>query len=150
MKNKSEVRDRITRLFDSQNLAVLSTHSAGQPYASLVAFYADDDLRSLYFVTPRSTRKYENIESDARVALLVNNSTNQADDFHEAIAVTLLGTASDVPADQRPAILEKYLARHPHLEEFARSPSCALVRVAVRTYVMVHNFQDVVELHIGE
>jgi len=67
---KDEAKLRLRELFSSQSLAALSTHHDGQPYASLVAFYSSDDLRHIYFVTPKTTRKYANLAADHRVALV--------------------------------------------------------------------------------
>ena len=148
METNKQFRIRLGELFRSQHLAGLATHQAGQPYASLVAFYAADDLKHIYFVTPKTTRKYANLTADNRVAVMVNSSTNQASDFHQAISVTAVGKAEEVVGSDRDLILEQYLAKHPYLEEFVRSPSCALVQVAVNSYYMVKNFQNVMELHL--
>jgi len=139
MDANEKFRMRLGELFRTQNLAALSTHQDGQPYASLVAFYAADNLKHIYFATPETTRKFANLTSDNRVAVMVNSSTNQASDFHQAISVTAVGKA---------AVITGYLAKHPYLEEFVRSPSCALVRVTVYSYYMVKNFQNVMELHL--
>ena len=135
-------------MFRSQNLATLSTQHAGQPYASLVAFVASDDLDQIYFATPTTTRKYANLVADSRVAMLINSSMNQTSDFHRAISVTAVGKAKDVTGKDKKRILDRYLAKHPHLEDFVRSPTCALVRVSVESYYMVKNFQNVTELHL--
>jgi len=148
MVSKDQFRQRLKELFTTQNLAALSTHRAGQPYASLVAFHASDDLKHIYFVTPTTTRKFANLSADNRVAVLVNSSTNQAADFHRAISVTAVGKAEVVDGSDSEIIMVQYLAKHPHLEEFVRSPSCALVQVAVDSYYMVKNFQNVMELHL--
>ena len=49
---------------------------------------------------------------------------------------------------KRDLLLQLYLARHPHLEEFVTSPSCALLRVSVASYYLVSHFQEVMELHL--
>jgi nitroimidazol reductase NimA-like FMN-containing flavoprotein (pyridoxamine 5'-phosphate oxidase superfamily) len=144
------MRKRLRELFETQQLGVLSTHRSGQPYASLVAFYASDDLKYLYFVTPKTTRKYKNLQKDSRAAILINTSINQAVDFHRAISVTVVGKADEVSESQRHSILEQYLKKHPHLEDFVRSPSCALVRISAKSYYMVQNFQHVMELHLNQ
>ena len=41
-----------------------------------------------------------------------------------------------------------YLAKHPQLEAFVRSPSCIQLRLRVSVYMVVARFQHVVELHI--
>jgi len=148
METNKQIRRRLVELFDSQNLAALSTQQDGQPYASLVAFYADDDLKHIYFVTPKTTRKYANLTADNRVAVMVNSATNQIADFHQAISVTAVGKAKDVAGADKERILNQYLAKHPYLEDFVRSPTCALVGVAVESYFMVKNFQHVMELHL--
>jgi nitroimidazol reductase NimA-like FMN-containing flavoprotein (pyridoxamine 5'-phosphate oxidase superfamily) len=148
MDTNEKFRKRLGQLFRSQNLAALSTHHAGQPYASLVAFYASDDLKHIYFVTAKTTRKFANLSADNRVAVMVNSSTNQVSDFHQAISVTAVGKAEEVAGAEKEPILGQYLAKHPHLEDFVRSPTCALVRVSVDSYYMVKNFQNVMELHL--
>ena len=149
MKKPQEFEERLRDLLDSQSLGVVATQSEGQPYASLVAFVASEDLKRIYFVTPKATRKFGYLSKDRRVAILINNSTNQTEDFHRAISVTAVGSAAEVSGAEREQALKPYLAKHPHLEDFARSPSCAMVRIALRSYYMVRNFQNVTELHLA-
>jgi nitroimidazol reductase NimA-like FMN-containing flavoprotein (pyridoxamine 5'-phosphate oxidase superfamily) len=148
MEPTQEIRDRLTDLCNSQKLAVVSTHSGGQPYASLVAFVASDDLRHIFFVTARTTRKFANLTKDPRVAVLINSSTNAESDFHEAVSITATGIAEEIKDSERQGILKIYLSKHPYLVDFAKSPSCALIKVAARSYYMVQNFQKVMELHV--
>jgi nitroimidazol reductase NimA-like FMN-containing flavoprotein (pyridoxamine 5'-phosphate oxidase superfamily) len=148
MEKTEDIQNHIRDLFASQNLAVLATHSHEQPYASLVAFVATEDLKHIYFATAKTTRKFANLTANARVALLINSSTNQVADFHEAIAVTAVGRAQEVRDADRDRLLALYLAKHPYLVDFARSPTCALVRVTVKSYYLVRNFQNVLEFHI--
>lgn len=144
-----ETTERILRkLLADQRLAVLATREEdGQPYANLMAFVASDDLRTILLVTGRYTRKYANLIADPRVALLIDSRSHQASDIHEAVAVTVLGDAEEVSGAERERLLPVYVARHPHLQEFASSPSCALFRVRVRSYYLVRRFQEVTELH---
>ena len=148
MEKTKQIRKQLGELFRSQNLAALSTHHGGQPYASLVAFYATDDLKHIYFATPKTTRKYANLTADGRVAVMVNSSTNRASDFHQAISVTAIGKAKDVEGADKKPVLGHYLTKHPHLEDFVRSPTCALVGVTIDSYFLVKNFQNVMELHL--
>ena len=148
MDTNAQIRKRLGELFRTQNLAALSTQHAGQPYGSLVAFYAADNLKHIYFVTPKTTRKYANLTGDSRVAIMVNSSTNQVTDFHRAVAVTAVGKAEEIVGADKEMILSQYIVKHHHLEDFARSPTCALIRVAVNSYYMVTNFQNVMELHL--
>ena len=87
-KRSEDLRGVLRTLFDGQRLAVLATHSEGQPYCSLVAFVPSDDLRDLVFATTRATRKFANMQGDERVALLVDSRSNCDEDFHRAVAAT--------------------------------------------------------------
>jgi nitroimidazol reductase NimA-like FMN-containing flavoprotein (pyridoxamine 5'-phosphate oxidase superfamily) len=148
MMNEEELTSRLKALFDEQRLAVLSTHDQGQPYASLVAVFASPDLKSLVFATTRGTRKYANLIADERVALLVDNRSNEASDFRDAMAVTATGKAGELDKTKNSELVKGYLEKHPSLEEFVDSPTCALLQVEVDTYYAVHRFQHVMELHI--
>lgn len=142
------VTGRIRDLLASQTLAVLSTHDQGAPYASLVAYVADDSLEFLLFATPRTTRKFANLSAEPRAALLVNNSRNETGDFHEAAAVTITGRTEMIEGKKRAKLASQYLASHPHLEDFVNSETCALFRMKAEVYYLVENFQKVSELHI--
>ena len=150
MAHDQEIKDQIRELFITQKLAVLSTHHSGQPYASLVAFVGKRDLKKIFFVTSRTTRKFVNLSSDPRVAILINSSLNMESDFHKAVSVTALGTAKEINGSEKDEVLSLYLAKQPYLEAFATSPTCAVVGVTITTYVLVKNFQQVMELHMDQ
>lgn len=135
-------------LFARQRLGVLATHGPGHPYASLVAVCADEDLRHLYFVTPRATRKFHNLEADPRVAMLVDSRAEDDLDFHGAAAATAVGTTRELTGEERIAHLEPFLRRQPQLRGFAESPTTAFVELTVQTYYVVTRFQNVTELHL--
>lgn len=150
MEDTQTIRRIIGDLFKSQKLGVLSTSRSGQPYSSLIAFYATEDLKRIYFSTPRSTRKFHNLIDEPRVSILVNSSTNQDSDFHRAVAVTLVGRAAEADVSANSGVYDNYLTKHPYLEDFVRSPTSAMVEVSARSYYMVQNFQHVTELHVKQ
>lgn len=147
---EKEIRKKISALLESQLLAVLASQRHGQPYSSLIAFAHSKDLRHIYFVTPKATRKFINLISEPRVSLLVDSRSNTEVDFHQAEAVTIMGVVSEVGEDDLAACRSLYLTRHPYLEEFIHSPSTAFLQVTVRSYILVNNFQHVMELHLTD
>jgi len=148
MQEASELKSRLESLLRTQQLGVLSTQNKGRPYASLVAFAATADSKYLFFATTRSSRKYANIESDSRVAMLIDNRTNQMVDFHSAMAVTATGKAEEVAKSERTPHVDLFLGKHPHLKDFVMAPSCALFRINIDTYYLAHRFQKVLEFHL--
>jgi hypothetical protein len=149
VKDTEETAELVRSLLASQRFAVLATESEGQPYSNLVAFAEADNLKSLLFVTGRDTKKYSNTIASKKVAVLVDNRTNQASDLDKAVAVTALGTVEEVAKDYRGYLSAIYLSKHPQLEGFLRNPSSALMRVAVTDYI-VAGFETVRHFHTGE
>jgi nitroimidazol reductase NimA-like FMN-containing flavoprotein (pyridoxamine 5'-phosphate oxidase superfamily) len=148
MEKTSQLKEFLKNLFPSLKLAVLATQSKKQPYGNLVAFVATKDLKHLLFATTRATRKYTNISENPRVAMVMDNRSNQEADFHQAAAVTATGVAKEVKGSEKETLLRLYLSGHPYLKDFVSSPTCALLKINVETYYVVRQFQNVMELHI--
>jgi heme iron utilization protein len=146
---EKEIQKKIASLLSSQQLAVFSTQRDGQPYSSLMAFAFTPDLANIVVATGKSTRKHQNLMHESRVSLLIDNRSNSENDFHAAMAVTVIGKAQLVEQSERPGYEEIYLQRHPYLEKFLASPTTAFVNIAVSHYVLVSRFQDVLEYRIG-
>ena len=140
----------IVELLNTQNLGVLATSASGHPYTTLVGFTASEDLRQIYFATHRSTRKYANLQQDERVSLLIDNRSNRAEDFRHAAALTAIGKAQEISVEQQDSLKQHFIERHPMLNEFVNTPGCALCRISVQRYSLVHRFQDVLELDIDD
>jgi hypothetical protein len=145
MRNE-ELLDQVGQLLDSQRFGVLATRYRNTPHQSLIAYILSESLRDIFFVTPKYTRKVEAMESDPRVALIVDNRQNLERDFDSCIAVTAKGIVEELPQHPRPPFLSRYLKKHPCLEEFATSPSCCYYRIRVQSYNLVRGFQRVEEL----
>jgi general stress protein 26 len=149
-RRRVQLEDKLRDLVIGQKLCVLSTHSRGQPYASLVAFAATDDLKHIVFATPKATRKYANIAADSRAAILVNNASNKVSDFRRAIAATAVGVVREIRKTKNSKLIKLYLDRHAHLKDFVQSPSCSALCLDVQSFYVVDRFQHVLELHLNK
>ena len=152
MTNKKQLQSDITKLLLSQKLAVLASQTPeGSAYASLIAFAATDDLQKIVMATPRATRKFANIKHNPKVSLLIDDRSNNEKDFHDAQAVTVIGTVKRIDPDaSQNELVPVYLSKHPYLEDFLRSPSTAFMVISVWRYYLVSRFQEVMELHIRD
>ena len=148
MVNNENLSGLIKRLLASQCFAVIATQTEGQPYSNLIAFAEAENLRSMLFVTGRDTKKYSNAIASKKVAILVDNRTNQAADLNNAIAITALGTIEEVSADQEGYFSKIYTSKHPQLAGFLHEPRNALMRVAITDYI-VASFESVRYLRTG-
>ena len=125
----------LKEVISTQFFAVLNSLGDGLPYSNLVSFATTDGLKSLIFVTDRNTRKYKNIKQNAHVSLLIDNRTNQPSDISHAVAITIIGTASE-ELDRKSNLQTIFLTRHPMLKQFVEDPNNAIMLVNVREYII--------------
>ncbi|MEI6308648.1 MAG: pyridoxamine 5'-phosphate oxidase family protein [bacterium] len=137
------LKEQIQRVLDGNRFAVLATQNAGQPHASLMAFTPVGGLRYLVFATYRGTLKYRNLLEDERLAVLIEDRNTDQAQAKRGIVLTAIGKAIEIPDAERAAAVSAHLARHPDLEEFIRSPDCAVLRMAVTAYQVVGGIEDV-------
>jgi hypothetical protein len=147
MSDHGEAVTILKELLTNQYLGVLGTQSDRQPHTSLVAFIASDHLDKIFFATPRTTRKFQNLNSDNRVAFLIDSRTHQETDFHDAAAATAYGTVQELTGKERDTHSKKYLGKFPFLRKFLASPTCALMTINVHKYAIVNKFQNVFEYY---
>jgi nitroimidazol reductase NimA-like FMN-containing flavoprotein (pyridoxamine 5'-phosphate oxidase superfamily) len=138
----------IKDLCATQRSAALATQERGQPYLSLMAFAVTPELMTIIGATDRRTRKYANLMAEPRVALLIDNRSNTPADTQEAVAITVLGQASEATREEHKKLLSLFLDKHPYLVDFATSPTCALIAVRVKTYLVVQHFGEVQEMRM--
>ncbi len=149
MNTDQEIQRVLRELLGAQRYAVLATDDRGQPFASLMAFAATEDLRQIVILTERRRRKFANLAANCRVALLIDDRANKGSDTQDSVAVTAIGEAQEADPAVGLALLELFLARHPYLATFAASPSCAIVSVKVSSYLLVSRFEKVLEWRVN-
>jgi uncharacterized pyridoxamine 5'-phosphate oxidase family protein len=132
----SKPREVLQQVVIDQRFAVLATQQNDQPYINLIAFAASDDLSYILFATSRNTQKYRNIEENEKVAILIDSRRNEPSDLTGALAITALGSASEVAEDGINSLVKNYLDRHPALVDFIRRPETAIIMVKITDYII--------------
>ena len=140
--DRSALHAAIAGLLNEQRLAILATVSQQSPYCNLVAFTPSDDLQTIIFTTPRSTRKYANMMRNPNVSLLVDDRMRSGFGFSSGMVVTAVGAVAPVGPQDEGMFKGRHAARHADLKEFIYSPECALVQVRVARYILVSSLRD--------
>ncbi len=146
MKPEQEIQS----VLDASRFAVLATQYEGQPHTSLMAFTPMEGIRYLIVATYRATLKYRNLMQDGRVAILIDSTTVPVSVTRRNLVLTAHGIASRLPAGDREAAEQAFLARHPDLRTFLDSPDCALIRVAITAYQVVGSADDVLWYQVAD
>jgi heme iron utilization protein len=148
LKTEPLLEYKLKKLFVSQKLGVLATQQKTNPYASLVAFACSENMRQIVFATLKATRKFANIISNPSVAFFIDNRSNRAIDFRKAIGVTALGSVRQIHKNKNSKLMKLYLSKHPQLDSFLDSPSCAFLCIDVKSFYIVERFQNVRVVHL--
>lgn len=141
--SSTAVVDKIRRLVRSQPYGVLCTHGDQHAYGSLVAHAFSEDLKSAVFATPVATRKFRLLTEHGNVALVIDDRPDTQDIMMNVEAITVTGRARVVEESDRDQWAQMLIARHPQLEAFVTSQSCALFQVEIKRVFHVSRFQEV-------
>jgi uncharacterized pyridoxamine 5'-phosphate oxidase family protein len=146
--SKNDLVESLRSLLKEQKLAVLASVHEDEPYTNLVGFAATDDLRYIFFVTPVATRKYSYLITSQKASMMIDNRSNNESDFKDGIAVNATGKVTEV--EKTDDLKDLYLEKHPYLQDFLLSPSSALMRMEVKSYIVASKFQNVVEIDMSK
>ncbi len=102
--NKEISKQEVLKFLKEKQLAVVSTaSSAGKPEAATVIYFIDDDF-NFYFVTRRNTRKFENLQSNSNVAIVVGTELLP-------VTVQIEGTAELVSGEDGELLMAEIIKR---------------------------------------
>ena len=129
----SGVNQDMQALLGQEDLCVLATASQEGPHCSLMAYICNQACTELYMVTLKETRKFENLQGNEMVSVLIDNRL-ASPDRDTMQALTLRGRfrpLSDPPtlADVR----RRFLSRHPHLTTLATSDGACFFAIAIQS-----------------
>ena len=111
----------------------------------LVSFVSSDDLKTIIFATLKESRKYENIQENKKVSILIGSQKNIIEDYKDAKALSFYGIVKKISNKQSSEYKKLYLRKHPHFAEFLSDPQCELMAIKVKKITLSMRFQEVRE-----
>lgn len=149
MKSVTAVMEKIRTVMNTIKFGTLSTFDqSGGIHSNVVAFSINSAMNELYFITAKSTRKYENIRKNKRVAFLAHNCTNHMSDITGAQAIAVKGEAREVTRQTLHPIKDSFLKKHPYMRELSLSPDAEFLVIEIDSFDLVSHFQDVQTIQV--
>jgi general stress protein 26 len=140
------LEDVIRRLLEEQPFAVLATQGKGITNASLISFAKTDDLKHIVFATPINSGKFDLIDGDENVSILVDDRSQQQDSINQISALTITGKARILRDKNEITNWAGLLTgKYPNLTAFVKAPNTAVILVEVVRFFYVSKFQEVQE-----
>ena len=140
------LEDVIRRLLEEQPFAVLATQGKGITNASLISFAKTPDLKHIVFATPINSGKFDLIDGDENISILVDDRSQQQDNINQISALTITGKARILQEENEITNWAGLLTnKYPNLTAFVTAPTTAVILVEVVRFLYVSKFQEVRE-----
>jgi general stress protein 26 len=150
MSNPKTIREYVEEALQSNQLAVLATVGDDQPHASLIAITPFKGFRQLIFATYRNTRKFRNLTTNGKVAILIEGENEDKSGIQDGFVITAYGSAKEINMDANDDAMQAHLLKYPELMSFTSEPDCALVLINVENYQVVQGIDNVVWCSVDE
>lgn len=138
--------DTIKEMLINESFGVLATKGEDQCYTSLISFASSQDLKTIVFATPIGTKKFEIIEKNKKVSILIDNRSNNEKSINDIIAITAMGSATILKKKEDIKKWSRLLInKHNYLDDFIHAKTSAIVMVDISKYYYVSSFQQVIE-----
>ncbi|MBW2603884.1 MAG: pyridoxamine 5'-phosphate oxidase family protein [Deltaproteobacteria bacterium] len=132
-KMKNFVRDK--------NICVLSTVSGNKPYCSLMAYITDATCEEIYMVTLKNTTKFNNLQNNPWVSLLIDSRKTQP--RSKAQALTIDGVFAPLDDENKEnRIRNNMLKSFPHMKDFIHHPESELIRIKINSFFLLNGLTD--------
>jgi nitroimidazol reductase NimA-like FMN-containing flavoprotein (pyridoxamine 5'-phosphate oxidase superfamily) len=119
-----------------KNICVLATVSDHKPYCSLMAYIPDVTCEEIYMVTHKNTTKFNNLQKNPLVSLLIDSRETQP--RSNAQALTISGVFIPlIDENKKQKIRDRMLESFPHMKDFIHHPESELIRIKINSFLLL-------------
>ena len=135
------ILEKMTALVRKKNVCVLSTVSDNKPYCSLMAYITDGTCKEIYMMTHKNTTKFNNLQKNPSVSLLIDSRETQP--RSNAQALTIDGVFIPLIDDnKRQNIRDRMLESFPHMKNFLHHPESEIIRVKINSFLLLDGLTE--------
>jgi nitroimidazol reductase NimA-like FMN-containing flavoprotein (pyridoxamine 5'-phosphate oxidase superfamily) len=133
--------EKMTALVRKKNVCVLATVSDHKPYCSLMAYITDDTCKEIYMVTHKNTTKFNNLQNNPSVSLLIDSRETQP--RANAQALTIDGVFIPLTdEDKKQNIRGRMLESFPHMKNFLHHPESEIIRIKINSFLLLDGLTE--------
>ncbi len=136
--------EEMQAVIEAQDICVLATVSENSPHCSLMAYIYDEQLRKLFMVTHRSTKKFANLMENPTVSLLIDTRLSDRPISREDVwALTLNGVFELIEnSEDVETIRSSFVKKHTHLFGFAHHPDAVVFAIKLQSLQLLRSATD--------
>jgi len=133
--------EKMKNFVRKKNICVLSTISGNKPYCSLMAYITDADCKEIYMVTHKNTTKFNNLQKNPWVSLLIDSRETQP--RSDAQALTINGVFFPLLDEgKKQKIRDHMLETFPHMRDFIHDPESELMRIKINSLLLLEGLTE--------
>jgi len=133
--------EKMKNFVRKKNICVLSTISGNKPYCSLMAYITDADCKEIYMVTHKNTTKFNNLQKNPWVSLLIDSRETQP--RSDAQALTINGVFFPLLNEgKKQKIRDHMLETFPHMRDFIHDPESELMRIKINSLLLLEGLTE--------
>jgi len=135
------ILEKMKNFVRKKNVCVLATVSDDKPYCSLMAYITDVACEEIYMVTHKNTTKFNNLQKNPSVSLLIDSRETQP--RSNAQALTIGGVFIPLIDDnKRQNIRDRMLESFPHMKNFLHHPESEIIRVKINSFLLMDGLTE--------
>ena len=133
--------EKMKNFIRKKNICVLSTASGNKPYCSLMAYVTDATCKEVYMVTHKNTTKFNNLQKNPSVSLMVDSRETQP--RSNAQALTIDGVFTPLTDENKKQnIRDRMLESFPHMKNFIHHPESELIRIKINSFLLLEGLTE--------
>lgn len=133
--------EKMKALVRKKNICVLATVSDHKPYCSLMAYITDAACDEIYMVTHRNTTKFNNLQKNPSVSLLIDSRETQP--RSNAQALTIDGVFIPlIDENKKQKIRDRMMESFPHMKDFIHHPESELIRIKINSFLLLDGLTE--------
>ena len=128
--------EQMKELVRKKNICVFSTVSGNKPYCSLMVYITDVTCEEIYMVTHKNTTKFNNLQKNPLVSLLIDSRETQP--RSNAQALTIAGVFIPlIDENKKQKIRDRMLESFPYMKDFIHHPESELIRIKINSLLLL-------------
>ncbi|MDH3356012.1 MAG: pyridoxamine 5'-phosphate oxidase family protein [Desulfobacteraceae bacterium] len=133
--------EKMKNFVRKKNICVLATVSDHKPYCSLMAYITDATCEEIYMVTHKNTTKFNNLQNNPSVSLLIDSRETQPRSSAEAL--TIDGVVIPLlDKNKKQKMRDRMLESFPHMKAFIRHRESELIRIKINSFLLLEGLTE--------
>jgi nitroimidazol reductase NimA-like FMN-containing flavoprotein (pyridoxamine 5'-phosphate oxidase superfamily) len=130
------ILEKMKNFVKKKNICVLSTISGDKPYCSLMAYTTDADCKEVYMVTHKYTTKFNNLQKNPWISLLIDSRETQPRSNAQALTVNGIFVPL-LDEGKKQKIRDHILESFPHMKDFIHDPESEIIRIKIKSLLLL-------------